>query len=69
MELQPRQQRVVTERDELKLKADALLKFLQTEGNSVKVSTKEWTLLKEQWDAMMIYYAILQERIALWNKA
>ncbi len=63
MELQPHQQRVIT------VKADALLKFLQTEGISVKVSTKEWTLLKEQWDAMMIYYAILQERIALWNKA
>lgn len=66
MELQPHQQRVVTERDELKLKADALLEFLQTEGNSAK---EEWTLLKEQWEAMMIYYAILQERIALWNKA
>lgn len=63
-ELLPYQQRVVTERDELKVKMDALLALLQ-KGKPEDTSDKAWELMKEQYDAMNWYYTVLVSCIEL----
>lgn len=63
-ELQPHEQRVVAEKDELKIKLDALIEFLQ-KGQPKFIDDKNWQLLSEQADAMNHYYTILISRIEL----
>lgn len=63
-ELQPFQQRVVTERDELKAKMDALNSFLVGDlFKNLDDDNKE--LLKEQLHYMEQYLSVLDERISL----
>lgn len=62
--MQPHQQRVVDEKDELEKKARALSDFI---GNSPIFDTldaAEQERLKEQNDVMWQYYEILEARIA-----
>lgn len=56
--------RVLVEMTELKARADLLLKFIQGSQPSF-ISDKAWQLNKEQWDAMMYYYTILEEKYNL----
>jgi hypothetical protein len=63
-ELLPHQQRVVTERDEVKGRLDKLIPFLQ-KGQPDYIDDKNWALLNEQLDAMNWYYTILVSRIEL----
>lgn len=63
-ELQPFQQRVVTERDELKVKADALHSFFSGEQFS-NLDSHNKCLLKEQLHYMEQYLSVLDERISL----
>ena len=65
-ELQPHEQRVVSEKDELKIKLDALISFLQN-GQPKFIDDKNWVLLQEQADAMNHYYTILDCRIDLFK--
>ena len=65
-ELQPHEQRVVNEKDELKIKLDALVSFLQQSQPSF-IDDKNWQLLQEQADAMNRYYTILDCRIDLFK--
>ena len=62
--LLPHEQRVVSEKDELKIKLDALISFLQN-GQPKFIDDKNWVLLQEQADAMNWYYTILISRIEL----
>jgi len=62
--LLPHEQRVVSEKDELKIKIDALISFLQN-GQPKFIDDKNWVLLQEQADAMNHYYTILISRIEL----
>lgn len=62
--LQPHEQRVVEERDQLKDRMDKLREFLQ-KGQSKFIDEKNWALLNEQCDAMNWYYTILDSRIDL----
>lgn len=63
-ELQPHEQRVVEEKDQLKDRLDKLIDFLQ-KGQPSFIDDKNWQLLKEQCDAMNHYYTILITRIDL----
>ncbi len=63
-ELQPHEQRVVEEKDQLKERLDKLLAFLQ-KGKPEFIDDKNWALLQEQYDAMNWYYTILISRIDL----
>lgn len=63
-ELQPHEQRVVEEKDQLKERLDKLRDFLQ-KGQPSFIDDKNWALLKEQYDAMNWYYTILISRIEL----
>ena len=63
-ELQPHEQRVVEEKDQLKERRDKLIEFLQ-KGQPEHIDNKNWTLLNEQADAMNWYYTILMSRIEL----
>lgn len=62
--LQPHEQRVVEEKEQLKERLDKLMDFLQ-KGQPKVNDDKNWTLLKEQCDAMNWYYTILISRIEL----
>ena len=62
--LQPHEQRVVEERDQLKDRMDKLREFLQ-KGQPKFIDDVNWNLLQVQFDAMSQYYAILLQRIAL----
>jgi hypothetical protein len=62
--LQPHEQRVVEERDQLKDRMDKLREFLQ-KGQPKFIDEKNWALLNEQFDAMNWYYTILDSRIEL----
>jgi hypothetical protein len=62
--LQPHEQRVVEERDQLKDRMDKLREFLQ-KGQPKFIDDVNWNLLQLQFDAMSQYYAILLQRIAL----
>ena len=63
-ELQPHEQRVVEEKDQLKERLDKLRDFLQ-KGQSTFIDDKNWALLNEQYDAMNWYYTLLVSRIEL----
>lgn len=64
MELQPHQQRVVTEKQELDEKRSKLKSF--TEGETFKgLDEKNQELLTKQQGIMDDYSAVLQERIEL----
>lgn len=58
------QDRVRLEHRELKERRDKLIEFLQ-KGQPAFIDDKNWTLLKEQCDAMNWYYTILGSRIEL----
>lgn len=64
--MQPHEQRVIDEKDELKAKMDKLCEFLQ-KGKPSFIDDKNWTLLNEQYDAMNWYYTILISRIDLFG--
>ena len=61
--LQPYQQRVVQERDELQEKVGKLAEFVRSPGFA-DVATNDRTLLLEQYQAMTEYVIILSRRIA-----
>ncbi len=63
-ELQPHEQRVVEEKDQLKERLDKLRDFLQ-KGQPTFIDDKNWALLNEQHDAMNWYYTLLVSRIEL----
>lgn len=63
-ELQPHEQRVVEEKEQLKERLDKLIEFLQ-KGQPNFISDKNWALLNEQYDAMNWYYTTLVNRIEL----
>ena len=56
------QQRVVTEKDDLKIKIDNLLRFLDSEI-FLKMEDVEKTRLREQKKVMEKYHGILVDRI------
>ena len=62
--LQPHEQRVVDEKEQLKERLDKLMEFLQ-KGKPTFIDDKNWVLLQEQLDAMNWYYTILTYRIEL----
>ena len=62
--LQPHEQRVVKEKEQLKERLDKLMDFLQ-KGQPKFIDDKNWALLQEQCDAMNWYYTILISRIEL----
>lgn len=66
MSIQPHEQRVIDEKDQLKDKIDKLLDFIQ-KGQPSFIDDKNWTLLNEQYDAMNWYYTILISRIELFE--
>lgn len=63
MDLQPHEQRVVLERDELDTKRRALETFL-TSPMFYTLAQVERHLLHSQWRAMTVYCDILDQRIA-----
>jgi len=67
-QLQPHQQRLVEEKDQLKERRDKLIEFLQ-KGQPDHIDDKNWALLNEQADAMNWYYTILISRIDLFEVA
>lgn len=67
-QLQPHQQRVVTERDELRTKYEALMSFGQTE-TFASLPEQEQELLVEQSEAMSVYLEVLNRRIAIFKGA
>ena len=62
--LQPHEQRVVEEKEQLKERLDKLMGFLQ-KGQPKFIDDKNWALLQEQCDAMNWYYTVLISRIEL----
>jgi len=67
MELQPHQQRVVTEREELKQKHDKLIDFMKSDRIN-QLTQLEVNLLCLQSDIMSSYLNVLSRRIELFNK-
>ena len=63
--MQPYQQRVIDEKDELYAKAGALSTFIGFSDHFASLDPKQQELLKEQNDVMWQYYEILQKRIFL----
>ena len=66
--MQPYQQRVVDEKNELYAKASALSTFISISAQFDTLDPKQQELLKEQNDVMWQYYEILVKRISLFNK-
>lgn len=66
MSIQPHEQRVIDEKNQLKDRLDKLIDFLQ-KGKPVFINDKNWQLLNEQADAMNHYYTILITRIDLFG--
>lgn len=64
--MQPHEQRVVDEKNELGDKLEKLLTFLQTDFYKI-LSEKEQELLYFQSQAMQDYYEVLQQRIELFK--
>ena len=60
--LQPHEQRVVEEKEQLKERLDKLMGFLQ-KGQPKFIDDKNWRLLEHQFQVMSQYYAILLTRI------
>ena len=63
-QMQPHQQRVVDEKDELGKKVSALSAFIGTSPIFDTLDAAEQERLKEQNDVMWRYYEILSARIA-----
>jgi len=63
VELQPHQQRVVTERDDLNIKINALDGFIKGSLIFHNLPKDEQALLKRQCEVMKEYSDILQSRI------
>ena len=61
MELQPHQQRVIAERDELRGRISKLRKFL--DGETPEMPAAEFRRLQLQHTIMTAYLAVLDERI------
>lgn len=68
MSIQPHEQRVIEEKDQLKERIDKLVDFLQ-KGQPKFIDDKNWQLLNEQYDAMNWYYTILISRTELFGAA
>jgi hypothetical protein len=62
-ELQPHQQRVVTEKAELDEKIDKLKAFIMNSPIYQKLPDDERSRLNQQYDAMVVYSHILGARI------
>ena len=62
--LQPHEQRVTEEKEQLKVRLDKLIELLQN-GQPKFIDDKNWILLHEQYDVMNWYYTILINRIEL----
>lgn len=62
--MQPHQQRVIQERDELKAKATALSEFIGNNPVFETIDVDEQERLKEQCEIMWQYFEILERRIA-----
>lgn len=69
MTLQPHQQRVVTERDELKYKTKALTTFIDLNATFSTLPKREQELLQQQEVIMRNYITVLDQRIALFTGA
>ena len=65
-ELQPHEQRVVDEQQELQIKFNALFIFLE-KGQPKFINDDNWRLLNWQFNAMQIYNDILKQRISLFS--
>ena len=65
--MQPHQQRVIQERDELKTKATALSEFIGNSAVFETIDADEQERLKEQCETMGRYLEILDSRIAAFN--
>ena len=65
--IQPNQQRVIDERDELKTKVAKLSDFIDRNPAFGNISTQEQGLLRIQSDLMRQYLSILNQRIALFS--
>ncbi|WP_202724584.1 crAss001_48 related protein [Acinetobacter pittii] len=63
-ELQPHEQRVVEEKEQLGDRLSKLREFL-AKGQPAFIDDKNWKLLKAQFEAMSQYYTILMARISL----
>ena len=61
-ELQPHEQRVVEEKDQLGERLVKLREFLE-KGQPSFIDDKSWGLLKSQFEAMIQYFTILLARI------
>ncbi len=61
--MQPYQQRVINERDDLAEKLDKLTKFGETDVFD-NLSLEDQQLLDNQWDFMSLYLDCLNRRIA-----
>lgn len=66
--MQPYQQRVIDEKNELYAKASTLSTFISINAQFDTLDPKQQELLKEQNDVMWQYYEILVKRISLFNK-
>ena len=66
--MQPYQQRVIDEKNELYAKASTLSTFISINAQFDTLHPKQQELLKEQNDVMWQYYEILVKRISLFNK-
>jgi hypothetical protein len=64
--MEPFQERVIEEKAELDKKCEALRQFLNSEGYR-NLPLEERQRLRDQWDAMNTYSAILFERIAAFS--
>lgn len=64
--MQPHEQRVVDEKNELLAKMTKLLEFFHTDTFK-SLPAKEQKLLELQVDVMEVYYEVLNKRIALFN--
>jgi hypothetical protein len=65
--LQPHQQRVVTERDELSVKLNALTIFIDSNTTFATLPKREQELLQQQEALMANYVRVLDQRIALFT--
>lgn len=63
--MEPYQQRVVTERDELQERAHKLSQFIGLGATFDTLSLAEQELLREQCEIMWEYFEVLEKRIAL----
>ena len=64
-QIQPHQQRVLDEKQELDTRIEKLSSFLHSE-NIHKASAEEQELLHKQLDVMIDLQQVLQQRIDLW---